>query len=73
MGLEHLALFRAVPESVVFYPADALATDACVQLAANHRGLVYLRTTRMATPAIYGPDEATGPPRRRNPSLAIRR
>jgi transketolase len=58
MGLEDLALFRALPDSVVLYPADGAATDACVLLAARHTGPVYLRTTRMKTPAIYGPDEA---------------
>jgi transketolase len=58
MGLEDLALFRAVPGAVVLYPADGVATDACVQLAAAHRGLVYIRTTRAKTPAVYAPDEA---------------
>ncbi len=57
MGLEDLALFRAVPEAVVLYPADATATHACVQLAAAHRGIVYIRTTRPATPVLYGPEE----------------
>jgi transketolase len=57
MGLEDLALFRALPESVVLYPADGTATDACVLLAAQHRGLVYIRTTRMKTPALYGAEE----------------
>jgi transketolase len=58
MGLEDLALFRAVPDAVVLYPADGVATDACVQLAASYQGLVYIRTTRMKTEAVYGPDEA---------------
>jgi transketolase len=58
MGLEDLALFRALPDSVVLYPADGTATDACVLLAGRHTGVIYLRTTRMKTPAIYGPDEA---------------
>jgi transketolase len=58
MALEDLALFRALPESVVLYPADGAATHACVLLAGRHRGLAYIRTTRMKTPAIYGPDEA---------------
>jgi len=57
MGLEDLALFRALPESVVLYPADGTAADACVQLAGVHRGLAYIRTTRMKTPALYGADE----------------
>jgi len=56
MGLEDLALFRAVPESVVLYPADAVATEACVRLAAEHTGPVYLRTTRPKTPVIYPAD-----------------
>jgi transketolase len=58
MGLEDLALFRALPDSVVLYPADGTAADACVQLAGLHHGPVYIRTTRMKTPALYGPDEA---------------
>ncbi|HET7340117.1 MAG TPA: transketolase [Methylomirabilota bacterium] len=58
MALEDLALFRALPECVVFYPADGVSTDACVQLAGLHRGLVYLRATRMKTPALYRADEA---------------
>jgi transketolase len=58
MGLEDLALFRALPESVVLYPADGAAADACVQLAAVHHGLVYIRTTRMKTPPLYDADES---------------
>jgi transketolase len=58
MGLEDLALFRALPESVVLYPADGAAADACVQLAGLHHGLVYVRTTRMKTPPLYGADES---------------
>ncbi|HEY3187311.1 MAG TPA: transketolase, partial [Solirubrobacteraceae bacterium] len=57
MALEDLALFRAIPEAVVFYPCDGVSTDACVQLAAAHRGMVYIRTTRMKTPAVYPDDE----------------
>jgi transketolase len=57
MALEDLALFRALPDAVVLYPADGVSTDACVQLAASYRGLVYIRTTRMKTEAIYGADE----------------
>jgi transketolase len=58
MGLEDLALFRAVPGAVVLYPADGVATHACVMLAGGHHGLAYLRTTRMATPQLYGDDAA---------------
>jgi transketolase len=57
MGLEDLAMFRAVLNSVVLYPADAVATERLVEAALKHPGIVYLRTTRMGTPIIYGPEE----------------
>jgi len=57
MGLEDLAMFRAVPGSVVLYPADAVCAEHCVELAAGHRGIVYIRTSRPNTPVIYGPDD----------------
>jgi transketolase len=53
MGLEDLALFCAVPDAVVLYPADAVATEACVALAAEHTGPVYIRTTRPKTKVVY--------------------
>ncbi len=57
MALEDLALLRAVPEMVVFYPGDAVSTEACVRLAAEHRGMVYIRTTRPKTPILYAATE----------------
>jgi transketolase len=57
MGLEDLALFRAILDSVVLYPCDAVSAEKLVEAAACHRGIVYLRTTRMATPVIYGNEE----------------
>jgi transketolase len=57
MGLEDLAMFRAVLNSVVLYPAEAVSTERLVEAALKHPGIVYLRTTRMATPIIYGPGE----------------
>jgi len=57
MGLEDLAMFRAVLHSVVLYPSDAVSTERLVEAALRHRGIVYIRTTRMATPIIYGPGE----------------
>ncbi|HTS98502.1 MAG TPA: transketolase [Streptosporangiaceae bacterium] len=57
MGLEDLAMFRAVHGSVVLYPCDANQTAALVaEMAATH-GIGYLRTTRGATPVIYEPGE----------------
>jgi transketolase len=58
MALEDLAFFRAIPEAVVLYPADGVATDAAVQLAAQRKGVVYIRTTRGKTPAVYPADAA---------------
>jgi len=58
MALEDLALFRAIPEAVVFYPSDGVATDAAVQLAATRKGIAYIRTTRGKTPGLYAEDEA---------------
>ncbi len=57
MGLEDLSIFRPIPGCVVLYPSDAFSAEACVEAAANHRGMVYIRTTRPATPLIYPPDE----------------
>lgn len=53
MGLEDLAMFRTLLDSVVLYPADAVATERLVEEAARHRGIVYIRTTRKETPVIY--------------------
>jgi transketolase len=58
MALEDLAFFRAIPEAVILYPADGVAADAAVQLAAQRKGLVYIRTTRGKTPTIYAEDAA---------------
>jgi transketolase len=58
MGLEDLAMFRAILDSVVLYPSDAVSTDALVREAAAHKGIVYIRTTRMDTPIVYSPGES---------------
>jgi transketolase len=57
MGLEDLSMIRAVFGSTVLYPCDANQTARLVAEMANTRGVVYMRTTRGATPVIYGPDE----------------
>ena len=55
MGLEDIAMFRNIIDSVVLYPADAMSAERLVEQAASHRGIVYIRTTRGATPVIYDP------------------
>jgi transketolase len=57
MGLEDLAMFRTISDSVVLYPCDAVSTEELVKEAACHCGLVYIRTTRMATPILYAPGD----------------
>ncbi len=57
MGLEDIAMFRTIQDSVVFYPCDAYATERLVEEAARQKGIVYIRTTREATPLLYGPSD----------------
>ncbi|MGH9190483.1 MAG: transketolase [Acidimicrobiales bacterium] len=57
MGLEDMASLRAVHSSTVLYPCDANQTAQLVATMADLEGISYLRTTRGATPVIYGPDE----------------
>lgn len=57
MGLEDLALFRSIPGSTVFYPSDAVSTERAVELAANTKGICYIRTSRPNTEIIYSNEE----------------
>ena len=57
MGLEDLAMIRAVHGSTVLYPADATSTAALVDAMARTPGVSYLRTTRGAYPVLYEPGE----------------
>ncbi|HWQ91891.1 MAG TPA: transketolase C-terminal domain-containing protein, partial [Clostridia bacterium] len=58
MGLEDLAMMRAVIGSVVLYPSDAVCAEKLVEQMDQQRGIQYLRTSRPKTPVIYGNDEA---------------
>lgn len=57
MGLEDIAIFRAILNSVVLYPSDAVSAEKLVEEAAKHFGMVYIRTTRKETPILYRPAE----------------
>ncbi len=57
MGLEDIAMFRPLLDSVVLYPSDAVSTERLVEEAAAHNGIVYIRTTRKDTPVLYSNDE----------------
>jgi transketolase len=58
MGLEDLAMFRAVHGSTVLYPSDATSAAALVEAMADLDGVSYVRTTRGAYPVLYPADEA---------------
>lgn len=57
MGLEDIALFRSIPGSTVFYPSDAVSTERAVELAANTKGVCFIRTSRPNTAILYKNDE----------------
>lgn len=57
MGLEDIAMMRAVAGSVVLYPSDAVCTERLVEQMARHNGVCFLRTSRPKTPVLYGNEE----------------
>jgi transketolase len=57
MGLEDLAMFRALVASTVLYPSDAVCAERLVEEAARTPGIVYIRTTRPKAKVLYGNDE----------------
>jgi transketolase len=57
MGLEDMAMMRAIPDAAVLYPSDAVSAERLVKLMADHDGIAYIRTTRPKTTVIYGKDE----------------
>ncbi len=57
MALEDLAMMRAVHGSTVLYPCDANQTAKLVAEMADREGIVFMRTTRAATPVVYAADE----------------
>jgi transketolase len=57
MGLEDLAMFRAIPGAAVLYPSDAVSAERLTAEAARRSGICYIRTSRPKTAVLYGPDE----------------
>ncbi|MFC8873005.1 transketolase [Streptomyces sp. NPDC057148] len=57
MGLEDIAMMRAIHGSTVLYPCDANQTARLVAEMAGLEGIRYLRTSRGGSKVIYGPDE----------------
>ncbi|MEK6677335.1 MAG: transketolase [Planctomycetota bacterium] len=67
MSLSDMAYFRSmtrvdvgqgIPACVVFHPSDAVSAYRCCELAANHRGMCFLRTHRPDAPFLYEMNEA---------------
>ncbi len=48
MGLEDLAMFRAMANSKIFYPSDAISAERATEICANSTGIRYIRTSRFA-------------------------
>ena len=57
MGLEDIAMMRAIPESTVVCPADAVSCERLMEKVLEHQGICYVRTARPNTPILYRPDE----------------
>ena len=57
MGLEDIAMFRALIESTVLYPCDAVSAERLTQAAMQVPGVAYIRTSRPKTPVIYDKSE----------------
>ena len=56
-NLSSQAMFRSLPGSTVFYPYDAVSTERAVELAANTKGITFIRVSRPATNVFYDNDE----------------
>jgi transketolase len=57
MALEDLGLFRGMVDCLVLYPSDGVSAERAVELAANHVGMVFIRTSRPKTPVLYDAHE----------------
>lgn len=57
MGLEDIAMFRAVLGSTVLAPCDAVSAERLTEVACGTLGIVYMRTMRPKTPVIYDNQE----------------
>ena len=51
--LEDLSMMRTLPNMKVFSPSDDVQTKWLIEEIASHKGPVYVRLSRLATPVIY--------------------
>jgi transketolase len=57
MGLEDIAMMAAQPNVTVLYPSDGNSMYRLIEVAAYHKGMVYVRAGRPKSPVLYGPEE----------------
>src|SRR5205823_2307977 len=57
MGLEDIAMMRAIAGSTVLYPSDAVCAEKLMDQMGSHKGICFLRTSRPKTPVLYDNDE----------------
>jgi transketolase len=53
---EDFAWLRVIPDIVIIAPADPTETRGAVRFAAEHRGAVFLRLSRVGVPDIFEPE-----------------
>jgi len=58
MGLEDISMFRSIHGSTILYPSDGVSAERLVEAMVMTPGIVYLRTSRPATPILYDNQEA---------------
>jgi transketolase len=57
MGLEDIAMFGVLPDTVILHPSDAVSTIKLLPHLVVHQGISYLRTLRPKTPILYDKSE----------------
>lgn len=57
MGLEDIAMMRALVASTVVYPCDAVSTERLMESLVQTAGISYIRTSRPKTPVLYDASE----------------
>lgn len=60
-GTEDIGIVRTIPNMTLLCPADAVAAEAFVKMAADIEGPVYLRLGRGATPILYDENQTFTP------------
>jgi transketolase len=57
MGLEDIALFGTLPDTIILQPGDAVSTAKLIPLMVAHKGFAYMRTLRPKTALLYNNED----------------